>query len=244
MRDDEDEDDIERSESGAPIHRHTPREKGFELVTGDEQTIEAISDHITEFVGPIESVWHELISDLVHIDVHLVAPTRRHDFFTLVTSGMSDRPMQAPEGHEDKKYSELLICLPPDWKLSEKAFQKERWYWPIRWLKQLSRLPHEYDTWLWEHHTVPNGDPPEPFADNTDLCCAYLLRPALFDKEFRKLRINKRKTVYFHALVPLYEEEMNYKLKIGSDELLDRLDAADVTELLDIERPNVCKRRR
>jgi hypothetical protein len=71
-----------------------------------------------------------------------------------------------------------------------------------------------------------------------------LLRPALFPKEFFKLRLGKRKTVRFFCLVPLYEDEMNFKLKVGSDELLDRLDAADVTELLDIERPSVCGRRR
>jgi hypothetical protein len=241
---DDDEEDIERSESGAPINRHRERKADFEPAFGDETSIEAISDHIEEFVGPVQNVFHEIVSDLVHVDVHQVEPTRKRNYYTLVTSGMSDRPMNAPEGQEDKKYAEVLICLPPDWKLSEKAFERERWYWPIRWLKTLARLPHEYDTWLWEHHTVPNGDPPEPFADNTDLCCAYLLRPALFPKEFFKLRLSKRKTVHFFCLVPLYEDEMTFKLKVGSDELLDRLDAADVTELLDIERPSVCRRRR
>lgn len=240
----DEDDDIERSESGAPVYRHLQREKPFELAAGDEKTIEAIDEHIEEHVGKVDSVFHELISDLVHIDVHLVVPRKKRDYYTLVTSGMSDRPMNTPEGHEHKKYAEVMICLPPDWKLSEKAFAKERWYWPIRSLKTLARLPHEYDTWLWEHHTVPNGDPPEPFADNTDLCCAYLIRPVLFPKEFFKLKVSKKKTVHFFCLVPLYQDEMEFKLKVGSDELVDRLDEARVTELLDVERPSVCKRRR
>jgi hypothetical protein len=243
MPDDKD-DEIERSESGAPIYRHQPREKPFELAIGDGQAIEAIDAHIEEHVGKVDSVFHEILSDLVHIDVHLVRPTRKRDYYTLVTSGMSDRLMKAPEGYEDKKYAEVLVCLPPDWKLSEKAFQKERWYWPVRWLKMLARLPHEYDSWLWEYHTVPNGDPPEPFADNTELCCAYLPRPALFPKEFFKLRVSKKKTIHFFCLVPLYKDELDFKLKVGSDELVDRLDDAGVTELLDVERPSVCRRKR
>jgi hypothetical protein len=240
----EDEDDVERSESGAPVYRHRPREKPFEPATGDGDAIDAISDHVEEHVGKIESVFHELVSDLVHVDVHMVAPTRKRNYFTLITSGMSDRPMNAPDDHPDKTYAELLICLPPDWKLSPKAFEKERWYWPVRWLKTLARLPHEYDTWLWEHHTVPNGDPPEPFADNTDLCCAYLLRPALFPREFFKLKASKKKTIHFLCLVPLHADETKFKLKEGSDALVDLLDDAGVTELLDVERPSVLRKRR
>ncbi|MBO0700554.1 MAG: suppressor of fused domain protein, partial [Zavarzinella sp.] len=228
MREDED-DDVERSESGAPIYRHQPRRRPIDPAFGDEETIEAVTDHIEEFVGEPENVFHELISDLVHVDVHVVEPRKKRDYYTLVTSGMSDRPMKAPEDHPDKKYAELLICLPPDWKMSEKALEKDRWSWPIHWLKLLARLPHQYDTWLWEHHTVPNGDPPEPFADNTDLCCAYLLRPALFPKEFFKLKLGNKKTVHFFCLVPLYEDEMKFKLKVGSDDLVDRLDEAGVT---------------
>lgn len=37
---------------------------------------------------------------------------------------------------------------------------------------------------------------------------------------------------------------MEFKLKVGSDELVDRLDEARVTELLDVGRPSVCQRRR
>ena len=33
------------------------------------------------------------------------------------------------------------MSLPPDWKLGQEG---EEWYWPIRWLKILARLPiHE-----------------------------------------------------------------------------------------------------
>jgi hypothetical protein len=231
----------ERSESGAPIYRHEAREGKFEPAFGEEQTIEAISSHLQRYVGRPEMVFHELISDLVHVDIHWVKPTPERNYHTLVTSGMSDRPMSAPE--PGLRYAELMICLPTAWPLTHQSFRDERNYWPLRWLKLLAQLPHEYSTWLFASHTVPNGDPPQPFADNTKLCCALLFTPMLFDPGFHTLQADAEKTIHFLSLVPLYREEMDFKLRKGFEPLLERLGGEGVTELLNIERHNVCKKR-
>jgi len=233
-------DEPERSGSGAPIWRHQSRKRDFEVATGDSESIKKIGEHLARHVGPVASVFHEIVSDLVHVDVHLVEPTPERNFYTLVTSGMSDRAMAAPEQYRDLRHAELLVCLPPTWQLTQEAFKDEANYWPVRWLKMLARLPHEYKTWLFASHTVPNGDPARPFAANTELCCALLLRPVLFGRAFRTLRIDDEKAVHFLALVPLHREEMEFKLNQGNDALVELLDAGDVTELLDVRRPNVC----
>ncbi|MDG4772986.1 hypothetical protein [Solwaraspora sp. WMMD792] len=31
----------------------------------------------------------------------------------------------------------------------------------------MARLPHEYSTWIGDWHSVPNGDPPQPYAAGT-----------------------------------------------------------------------------
>ena len=140
----------------------------FEGASGDS-SIDEISDHIEKHVGKIHMVFHELVSDQVHIDVHWVKPTTERPFHTLVTSGMSDKPMHSPQGVDDCDYAELSICLPQDWKVSEEDFEDEKNYWPIRWLKFLARFPHEYNTRLFQGHTIPNGDPATPFAENKAL---------------------------------------------------------------------------
>ena len=229
----------ERSDSGAPIWRHQPRNKPFEPAAGDADAIDRIDAHIRQHVGPVALVFHEVVSDLVHIDVHMVEPTAERPYRTLVTSGMSDRPMAAPEGQEAYRFAELVLCLPPDWPVTQEAFADENNYWPVRWLKLLARLPHQYDTWLFWGHTVPHGDPPTPFADNTDLCCALLLWPALFDEGFRALEVSPEKTIHFLSLVPLYREETDLKLRAGVETLLERF-GGKVTELLDVRRRNFC----
>jgi hypothetical protein len=77
------------------------------------------------------SVWHELASDLVHIDVHVTPPSPGRPRYTLVTSGMSDRPMSVPPGI-DSRYAELMTALPADWPLTAEAFRDEATYWPVR----------------------------------------------------------------------------------------------------------------
>lgn len=233
----------EYSESGAPIYRHESREKPFEPSHGDADQIERISEHIEKYLGDPGMVFHELVSDLVHIDVHQVPPRPDRNFYTLITSGMSERPMTTPEEAAEFQFAELLLCLPPDWKLTQEAFEDERNYWPIRLLKTLARLPHEYDTWLSFGHTIPNGDPAEPYASDTKLCCALLAPPCLADEQFFKLQLSAEKTIYFWAVVPLYQEEVDFKLKEGADPLFERFDQHSVTELLDVKRKNVVKKR-
>lgn len=225
-----------------PVIEHGARTKGFEFATGDGENIEQISSHIERHYGKIAMVFHEVISDLVHIDVHWVQPTVERPYHTLITSGMSDRPMATPEGAEDFRFGELVISLPPEWPISMEAFKDECHYWPLRQLKTLARFPHEYDTWLSFGHTVPNGDPAEPYAKNTKLCCALLLFPLLVDSAFWSLVVNPKKTIRFFSLVPLYRAEMELKLKQGTDPLLDKLGAHEVNELLNPQRVNVCKR--
>lgn len=126
---------IEYSESGQPIYRHETN-KPFETVAGSNENIALIVDHIEEYLGPIATTFHELVSDQVHIDIHIIAPTPERDFYTLITSGMSDKPMTVPEGGEDFKYAELMICLPREWDISEKGIENANNYWPMEWLKK------------------------------------------------------------------------------------------------------------
>ena len=231
----------ERSESGAPIYRYGEPNGDFEPAIGIEENIEIISEHIEKHIGSIDFVLHEIESDIVHIDVHIVTPYEEDEIKILITSGMSDRPMSNPEGLEGYNYAELMIFLPKDWPLTEEAIQDDENYWPIGELKYLARFPHIHKTWIWETHTIPNGDPPEPFSTNTKFCCSLLLPPITLKEESWELEIDENKKIYFFAIVPIYEEEMNFKLKQGIEALLEKFDEFNINEIIDIHRKNVCK---
>ncbi|MFM9962181.1 MAG: suppressor of fused domain protein [Planctomycetaceae bacterium] len=227
------------------IVRHEERSKPFEPAFGDGDLIDAIVEHIERHVGEVTMVFHEIVSDLVHIDVHHIPPEPGRDFHTLITTGMSDKPMTVPDGAEDFQYAELVICLPPNWKLTQADFAQEQNYWPIRLIKSLARLPHEYDTWLGPGHSVPNGgEQPQPYADNTRFCCAIIVPAVRFGEDFLRLTTPDERIINFYTVWPILPDETEFKLKHGYDELLDRLLSHEVSDLIDIRRQSSVARRR
>lgn len=233
----------ERSPGGSEIKRYELREGDIEPAVGDPNLIEALTAHMDRHHGQECDVFHELVSDVVHIDLLHAAPTDDLPFHTLMTCGLSERPMPAPAELPDARYAELMLRLPPEWPMNSEAFEDESVYWPLRLLKFLARFPHEYDTWLWLGHTVPHGDPPEPFAPDTELCGAIVLPPVLGPDGFERAEAAGR-DINVHAVIPLHADEMELKLRKGSDALVERLDQAGLSELLDPGRVSVASRRR
>jgi hypothetical protein len=233
------------SPGGSEYLNHEPRERGFELALGDELLIGEVSAHMEEHLGEVSNVYHEVISDLVHIDVHFIEPAEGRPWYTLFTTGMSERPMTFPPQFAGMpKHAELMLRLEPSWPVHEIGGESTpEWaYWPIRGLKQLARFPHEYETALGVGHTVPNGDPPEPFASNTELCCWLLTPPMVASPNFAEFEAAGRR-IQVLQLMPIYEDEMNLKLQKGVDALVRRFAKAKTPDVISPRRPSAARRR-
>jgi hypothetical protein len=228
----------------AKILRHRQPSGDDSLSLGDGDLIEAVTGHFERHVATIDVVFHEIVSPYVHVDVHHIPPGAGRNHHVLFTTGMAERPMAVPEEAESYRFAELMVCLPADWPLTETAFKDEQAYWPVRWLKQLARFPHEYDTWLGWGHTVPNGDPAQPFAPNTGFCGMLLLPPVSLSSEAWRIPLQGEREVQLYSLTPLYAEEMDFKLRRGTEALMDRFEEAGVTDVVDVRRPNLVARRR
>jgi Suppressor of fused protein (SUFU) len=226
----------------AELIHHELRERPLEPAGGDAALIEAIGRHIERHLGPVEQILHEDISHLVHLDLHWVQSRPDRPFHTLVTSGMSERPMRVPEGAEGFQYAELVLHLPSDWPMTHESWTDERHYWPIRLLKSLARMPHEYETWLCEDHTV--GTPgAEPYGPGT-LQCGALIAPYISaPPEFNTLDLGSRR-VNFFSVIPLYKEEMDFKKREGADALYDAFEHAGLTDVVSPERPSAIASKR
>jgi len=60
---------------------------------------------------------------------------------------------------------------------------------------------------------------------------------------FDQLVLGERE-IRFFAVIPLHRDEMQLRLDRGLDALYDLLDAAEITEILNADRPSVIPRRR
>ena len=187
-----------------------------------EEEMEAVEEHIEQYFGKFENVFHELVSPDIHVDICIVPPTEERDYYTLVTMGMGAHRMNVPEELAEYKLerAELAIALPADWKLDQESMKDEKWYWPIRLLKSLARLPINCDSWLGHGHTVENR---EPFADNTKLCTATLIGPQGTEDGSEVCTLPGGEEVNFYQVIPLYEDELDYKLEHDVDALLDKM---------------------
>ena len=187
-----------------------------------EEEMEAVEGHIQKYFGKFENVFHELSSPDIHVDICVVPPSEERDYYTLVTMGMGAHRMNVPEELAEYKLerAELAIALPGNWKLKREDLKNERWYWPIRLLKALARLPIASDTWLGFGHTMDNE---EDFAKDTKLCAAILTGPQGVEEGGEVCILPSGEEVNFYQVIPLYQNEMEYKMEHDADALLEKM---------------------
>ncbi|SHI65515.1 suppressor of fused domain protein [Bacteroides stercorirosoris] len=200
----------------------------------EEEEKDALNAHLEKFFGHSDHVFHEIVSPDIHVDIYIIEPTAERNYYTLVTLGMGAHWMNVPYELAEYKLerAELLIYLPADWDIQG---DDEKYYWPLRWLKILARLPLEQDTWLGWGHTVPNGG---PFAENTLLSGVLLINPEDVEDGAAVCQLPNGEEVNFYQVIPLYEEEMNFKIAKGAEALLGKM--GGVNAVVDINRANVC----
>ena len=82
-------------------------------------------------------------------------------------------------------------------------------YWPVRLLKMVARLPHEYSTWIGAWHSVPNGDPAKPYAPGTPFTGVVVTPVVNCPPEARAITTGSGKEISLLAFVPLHPAEMD-----------------------------------
>lgn len=206
---------------------------------GDESArdLEVLSNHIEKHWGCVAEVFHEVVSEYAHIDLHISPANDSRPYHIVVTTGMSDRPMELSEPQETQYYCELLIALPKEWPIKHETFTDEKVWWPFRQLKQAARFPHVHRTLLWYGHTITNGDPPPLYVSCLPFCGGILSFPLLSPKEAWQCRVHEQKTVHFLSFVPLHASELQYAWKNSSESLFEKMDDNQICELLDVNRP-------
>ncbi|MEM1424057.1 MAG: suppressor of fused domain protein [Planctomycetota bacterium] len=216
------------------IIRHEMPDEPGELSIGDGELIDAVCAHFRRYFGETENVFHEILSPHVHVDVHVIPPNEERMYWVLFTTGMAERPMNVPPEVVQAgvpRYAELMMKVEPTWDFSDfegDPDEVECRYWPLRWMKALARLPHEFDSWLGDGHTIPNeGESPQPYAADTDHCCMLVLHEHGTHARggFETMTMPGRGEIAILQLVPLQLPEVALKLAGGMQLLYPELRA-------------------
>ena len=134
------------------------------------------------------------------------------------------------------------MFLPLDWPLTPNALADPRWSWPIEWLRKLARYPREQQTWLGGPTRIfPNGEPPQPLGPNTQMSCFLLMAT---DSEAGWLARADGSQVVFFTVFPIYREERDLEVRLGSASLLEIFRASKVDLAVNVNRANLGLARR
>jgi hypothetical protein len=203
-----------------PTLRHTERAPSTNgIAHADEARIMA---HIERLHGPVAGVWHQIVSDRIHVDVEIAGPTAQSPYTLLVTSGMSARAQTVPRGRRQFRFAELCMLLPADWRAPVAGQTPEpQDYWPLELLQELARIPHDYGTWFGPGHSVPHGEPATPYLPGLELTGVVMFPAKPADDKLS--RIPGRPRIEVLQIFPLSTFEMELKLDEGIEYLADAL---------------------
>lgn len=172
-----------------------------------------------------------------NLKIFVAPPSETRNYHTLVTVGMSDRPMDVPKGKEEYRYAELMINLRGDWPLSAKDLSKSENNWPVEWLLKLANYPFDSEIPLASRFLViDNGEPPEPVSPTVKYSCFLLALP---DTDFYRPALKNGEIVNFYTVFPMYTEESYYEKKEGVESLLMRFKEFAISNIVEKDRRNV-----
>ncbi len=198
----------------------------------------AISKHLSNYYEDDElSVLHEVVPLDFNLDVYLVQ-SEQHNFNILLTSGMSSMAMQLQEGIEDPdqyKFAELMLILPKSIEFGNFQNNDSPNGWIVSMLKQTARFPHHYATWLGIGHSIQNDEFGNPYQEDSKYVGAVVLPSVTFEEEFTALQVGEN-LINIYSLFPMYQEELQYKIDNGYNDLLNLLIDHNVDEIFELER--------
>lgn len=159
------------------------------------------------------------------VDLQLINWEEVRDFRILATSGLSE--IIKEQGVEEDKSFELFFCLPSYWLLEE--LENPRFNWVINWLFRFSDYLVKNKTFFDHGHTIAAGNPPEPLSETMKQTYFMFSEPIATAPLFKGQLEGKK----YLAVIPLFQDEFDYKVAKGTFKLEDKFRQKGNSEVLD-----------
>ncbi|MFT4601631.1 MAG: hypothetical protein ACI857_001814 [Arenicella sp.] len=153
----------------------------------------------------------------------------------LYTVGLSNNIQDVDQKNAGLEKIELYFALPSFWNIDLHS-------WPIQWLNRITQVPQKNNTWFGMGDTIPAGNPPEFLHDAFDanhfmICSPDFLAEDLSGEKWAESEFKML------AVMVLFQNEVDYKLRNSHTVLQKKLRKKAVNEVLDTYRTSVCRKR-
>ena len=168
----------------------------------------------------------------------IMSPNEEFDYYRILTVGLGAYRgiEQAPDGKKFVHRVELVASIPGNTHFRDAIAQAD---WIIKIMRQFGEMIQYDNSWLGPGHTISYGDR----LDESVEYDGVIFSPALsFDKEKSPCMLPCGEEVEFLQMIPLYEDEMVFKIENGSMELFNRLyeGLGDASDMIVPKRKNLC----
>lgn len=170
------------------------------------------------------------------INCLIIEPDEENDFYKLVSIGIGAYA-GIDKNDEIAHRIEIAAFLPSYYSTDD---IKEKFSWIAKVMRQFGEMIQFENSWLAAGHSISYGDP----MDTSIGYNGVIFNDVFIDTPDRdKCIIGNNEEVEFLRLIPLYEEEMMYKINNGHNALFQRLIEKLEPEEIDViipDRPNSC----
>jgi hypothetical protein len=188
----------------------------------ETKSVAARAQVYQEFFGTPQRIDED--TELPRIDVHIYAPPdEERNWYTLVTSGMSDTPMNVPDGGSGATRAELILYV---WEPTDHLVKR------LRWLARTTQ-----GRWVHFGTTMNNGNPPQPIFPDSKLTC-FLFLPTYVEPDAtleQRLSIGGE-GVKFLWVVPTTSKECVFIVHDGPEAFIELMTQAENCIVLDEQR--------
>ena len=161
---------------------------------------------------------------------YLLIDDKKNSVSILCSYGLSNYFMTVPDKLKGRERNELYFALPSYWEIN--SLENERFNWVFYWLDKLTDYVIEKKSWFGPGHTIPCGSPFKAISSTMKSNHFLLSDPILFEEELVPIQTEKG-IVYFLGVIPIFEDEMDYKQGKGTFKLMTKLKNQGITEKLD-----------
>ena len=162
-----------------------------------------IREHYSNFFGVEPEDFMVLPNEPVgdaQVDIIWFKPSEKFNYNVLATCGMSNYLMQDPA-----QCMELIMLLPPDWKVGDK---KDEWWWPLEMLTSVGYLPFETNENLTLGSVVSLTKDDKPFMKGTKNCGVIITLPEHFPPEMFEVEVEDDVYLIFFQCVPIDKDDI------------------------------------
>ena len=169
--------------------------------------------------------------------INWIKAAKQRPYHILFTSGLANKTQNTSEKYTEFEHVELYICLPDYWKVEN---NDPEYSWPIEWLDKIGAAQQNTESWFGPGDTLPAGKPSKALSPKM-LQDHFILAEPMEIESLKEVNIED-KLVKFLAIIPIYPEEIDYKLRNSAKHFMARYQLKKNTELIDNFRLSVVKK--